>query len=98
MLLHTRCEVFDDSCRVAFPVERRRALRLVTVLSMRIELPNASWANAAPRAEEDAHTLTVAGHSPSEWAPLDLLPAADRPRAMRTEVSGDDPLVLTITY
>jgi hypothetical protein len=66
--------------------------------AMRIELPNASWASAAPRAEEDAHTLTVAGQSPSEWAPLDLLPPADRPLCVRTEVTSDDPLVLTITY
>ena len=65
---------------------------------MRIELPNASWAQAAPRVEDDAHTLTVAGQSPSEWAPLELLPAEDRTLAVHTEVTSSDPLVLTITY
>lgn len=61
-------------------------------------MPTASWANAAPRAEDDAHTLTVAGQSPSEWAPLELLAAADGSLAARTEVADFDPVVLTITY
>ena len=65
---------------------------------MRIELPSATWANAAPRPEDDAHTLTVAGQSPSEWAPLELLPTADATLAARTEVVASDPLVLTITF
>ena len=43
-------------------------------LDMRIELPSASWADTVHRADDDAHTLTVASQSASDWAPLDLLP------------------------
>jgi hypothetical protein len=66
--------------------------------AMRIEMPSATWANAAPRPEDDAHTLTVAGQSPSQWAPLELLPGTDGTLGARTEVADSDPVVLTITY
>ena len=35
---------------------------------MRIELPLPSWADTTPRADDDAHTLTVAP-APLEWTP-----------------------------
>jgi hypothetical protein len=65
---------------------------------MRIELPSASWSDTAPRAEDDAHTLTVALQSASDWAPLELLPAVDAALAMRTEVARSEPLQLTLTF
>ena len=65
---------------------------------MRIELPSASWADAVPRPEDDAHTLTVAGQTSSDWAPLQLLPLADSAAGVRTEVGRPAPVVLTITF
>ena len=66
-------------------------------LDMRIELPSASWADTAPRAEDDAHTLTVASQSASDWAPLDLLPHATTALGVRVAVAATLPLVLTLT-
>jgi hypothetical protein len=65
---------------------------------MRIELPSPSWADTTLRAEDDAHTLTVAGQSSSDWAPLQLLPEAEGPLAVRAEVGVRDPVVLTLTF
>ncbi|MBC5785123.1 hypothetical protein H8N03_19405 [Ramlibacter sp. USB13] len=65
---------------------------------MRIELPSASWADTALRAEDDAHTLTVAGHTSSDWAPLQFLPEPDALLAVRTEVAAPAPVVLTLTF
>jgi len=64
---------------------------------MRIELPNASWADTVLRPDDDAHTLTVAAQSASDWAPLQLLPEPQSGPATRTQVEAVLPLVLTIT-
>lgn len=65
--------------------------------SMRIELPSTPWA-AVHRPEDDAHTLTVAAQTASDWAPLQLLPEAQcADPCDRTEVRGAEPVVLTIT-
>lgn len=65
---------------------------------MRIELPSNSWADTVHRPEDDAHTLTVAGQSASDWAPLQLLPDdAQTALSARTHVERIEPLVLTIT-
>lgn len=63
---------------------------------MRIELPPASWADAAHRADDDAHTLTlVAQVTHSEW---DLLPAAADPGlTLRTTVAAAAVVTLTLT-
>ena len=66
-------------------------------LDMRIELPSASWADTVHRADDDAHTLTVASQSASDWAPLDLLPQADAALGVHVEVAATPPLVLTLT-
>jgi hypothetical protein len=65
---------------------------------MRIELPSASWADAGPRPEDDAHTLTVAGQTSSDWAPLQLLPIADDTAGVHADVGRPAPVVLTITF
>ena len=70
---------------------------MVTVRCMRIELPSNSWADTVHRPEDDAHTMTVAGQSASDWAPLQLLPDAQSALSARTQVEGGEPLVLTIT-
>ena len=63
---------------------------------MRIELPSASWADTVLRAEDDAHTLTVAGQSASDWAPLELLPEPDG--AVHTAVTRAEAVALTLTF
>ena len=62
---------------------------------MRIELPAAPWADTAPRAEDDAHTLTMAAQPALEWAPWQW-PAEPAP-ALRTHVPASQPVTLTIT-
>ena len=64
---------------------------------MRIELPSDSWADTVHRADDDAHTLTVASQSASDWAPLDLLPQADTSLGVRVEIAATPILVLTLT-
>ena len=64
---------------------------------MRIELPSNSWADTVHRPDDDAHTLTVAAQSASDWAPLQLLPDPQLAPSTRTEVRRAQPLVLTIT-
>ncbi len=63
---------------------------------MRIELPSASWADTVQRAEEDAHTLTVATQPASEWPGGSW--RAEPQQVLRTEVSDDQPVFLTITF
>lgn len=64
--------------------------------SMRIELPPASWADTAHRAEDDAHTMTVATHPAPDWVRWQLpsQPAA----STRTEIQRTDPVTVTITF
>ena len=62
--------------------------------SMRIELPIPSWADAVQRAEDDAHTLTIAVPSTSGWMPL--ADEADD-RAWRAEIGTEEQRVLTLT-
>lgn len=66
---------------------------------MRIELPSATWADSAHRADDDAHTLTVAPlhapvpgpHWPGEaWT-------SDPAAALRTQVSAEAAVTLTLT-
>jgi hypothetical protein len=63
---------------------------------MRIELPSASWADTVQRAEEDAHTLTVATQPTTEW--LGGSWRAEPQQALRTEVSDVEPVLVTITF
>ena len=79
---------------------RRRAARnpcyvWLQCIPMRIELPSTSWADTQ-RAEEDAHTLTVAAQ-----AATDLLAGAWRADAgepLRTQVDDAEPVIVTITF
>jgi hypothetical protein len=64
---------------------------------MRIELPNASWDHAALRADEDAHTLTLAPHRTTEWMPMAPW-NADPGEALRVQVALVQPATLTLTF
>jgi hypothetical protein len=63
---------------------------------MRIELPPATWADAAHRAEDDAHTMTLASQPTTEWA---LLLGEDFPALpLRVEVSPEELPTVTLTF
>ena len=66
---------------------------------MRIELPSTTWADSAHRADDDAHTLTVAPlHAPlaaPHW-PGDVW-TSDPASSLRTQVSAEAPVTLTLT-
>lgn len=59
---------------------------------MRIELPPASWADAAHRADDDAHTLTLVAQAAEDW----ILAPADPAVTLRTGTS-DAPVPVTLT-
>lgn len=63
---------------------------------MRIELPPASWTDAAPRAEDDAHTLTLVAQSADAWrAPAALI---DPSQTLRTGIGPAAVETLTLTF
>lgn len=63
---------------------------------MRIELPSASWADTVHRAEDDAHTLTMAAAQPAlDWFAGSW--SANCGLGQRVEVAAGEPLVLTLT-
>ena len=62
---------------------------------MRIELPTATWADAANRVEDDAHTLTLAPTPLPGWVEGPLLP--DSGPTLHVEVPDTAPVVLSIT-
>ena len=61
---------------------------------MRIELPLPTWAEFSQRAEDDAHTLTVAPPSP-EWVGWQW--ACEPATTLRTEVDAEPGATLTLT-
>lgn len=63
---------------------------------MRIELPSASWADTVQRAEEDAHTLTVAAQPATEW--LGGSWRAEPLQSLSTSVGDAEPVFLTLTF
>lgn len=63
---------------------------------MRIELPPASWADTTHRAEDDAHTLTVAVQAAPDWVQWQW--PADPALCVRTQVPAGEPQALTITF
>jgi hypothetical protein len=63
---------------------------------MRIELPSNAWADVVQRADDDAHTLTVAAQPASGWVAGAWQP---QPAAtLRTEVAALQAPVLTLTF
>ncbi|MDB5954141.1 hypothetical protein [Ramlibacter sp.] len=63
---------------------------------MRIELPSTSWADTVHRAEDDAHTLTMAAAQPAlDWFAGAW--SANCGLSQRVEVAAGEPLVLTLT-
>ena len=66
---------------------------------MRIELPSTTWADSAHRADDDAHTLTVASllsAVPAPHWPGDFW-TSDPASSLRTQVSEDPAVTLTLT-
>jgi hypothetical protein len=66
---------------------------------MRIELPSTTWADSAHRADDDAHTLTVAplhASGPAPHWPGDSW-TSDPATTLRTQVSADAAVTLTLT-
>jgi hypothetical protein len=63
---------------------------------MRIELPLPSWADTAPRADDDAHTLTVAPPSPMEWTAWQW--GSDPSPTLRLQVEAAPPVTVTVTF
>jgi hypothetical protein len=62
---------------------------------MRIELPSASWADTVHRAEDDAHTMTVAAQPALDWFAGAW--SAGCGLTQRTEVAAGEPLAITLT-
>lgn len=66
---------------------------------MRIELPSTTWADSAHRADDDAHTLTVASlHAPvpaPHWGGEAW--TSDPAATLRTQVVADGVVTLTLT-
>jgi len=62
---------------------------------MRIELPLPSWAETTPRADDDAHTLTVAP-APMEWSPWQW--GSDPAPTLRLQVDAARPRAVTLTF
>ena len=62
---------------------------------MRIELPLPSWADTAPRGDDDAHTLTVAPSPATEWVRWQWMeePAATQ----RVQVEAAAMVMMTLT-
>lgn len=64
---------------------------------MRIELPLPAWADSAPRADDDAHTLTMApSTSPIEWAPWQW--GSDPAPTVRMQVDAAPQVTVTVTF
>jgi len=64
---------------------------------MRIELPLPSWADTTPRADDDAHTLTVAAAPATlEWAPWQW--GSDPTPTLRLQVEAALPVTVTVTF
>ena len=64
---------------------------------MRIELPSANWDPAALRADEDAHTLTMAPQPAVDWLqlpPWELDPGVP----LHARVPDTEPASITITF
>ena len=61
---------------------------------MRIELPLPSWAETAPRADDDAHTLTVTP-SPMVWAPWQW--GSDPAPSLHLRLDAAPPVTVTLT-
>ena len=96
MLLHRRVNNSTFPAEYRRPAARRSRNRWLQCGAMRIELPSASWADTVHRAEEDAHTLTVAAAQPAtDW--LGGLWQAGAAQKLRTEVPASEPVVLTLT-
>ncbi|HET8745743.1 MAG TPA: hypothetical protein VFM98_09060 [Ramlibacter sp.] len=62
---------------------------------MRIELPLPALADITPRADDDAHTLTVAAW-PMEWTPWQW--GSDPAPSLRVQVDAVRAVAVTLTF
>ena len=96
MLLHHRVNysTFPDQLRLKSCLAACN--RWLQCRHMRIELPSTTWVDTVHRAEDDAHTLTVAVAQPA----LDWFAGAwseGSGLTQRVEVAAGEALVLTLT-
>lgn len=96
MLLHRRVNYSTFPVQLNSPPCCGACNRWLQCRHMRIELPSTSWADTVHRAEDDAHTMTVAAAQPAlDWFAGAW--SADCGLTQRTEVPSGDPVVLTLT-
>lgn len=95
MLLHLDVNFSTFPAEYRRPAARDPCNVWLQCVHMRIELPSASWADTVQRAEEDAHTLTVATPA-TDW--LGGSWRAQPQQALRTQVSEAEPVLVTITF
>ena len=96
MLLHHRVNYSTFPAQLRLQSCFRACNRWLQCGAMRIELPSASWADTVHRAEDDAHTMTVAAAQPAlDWFAGAW--SADCGLTQRIEVSPGEPVVLTLT-
>jgi hypothetical protein len=63
---------------------------------MRIELPSNDWADVLQRADDDAHTLTIAALPAAGWVAGAWQP--ETASTLRTEVAAVPAPALTLTF
>lgn len=75
--------------------QRDACNRWLQCVRMRIELPPASWADTAHRADDDAHTLTLVAQAPEEWHPPHAV--VDGSPTLHTAVGNAPAVTVTLT-
>lgn len=96
MLAHPRVKFSTFPAELSVPGVARTCNEWLQCSPMRIELPTASWADTLPRADDDAHTMTVAAPTARDWA--DALFTMDTLQTLRTEIARVEPVPVTITF
>ena len=96
MLLHPDVNFSTFPAEYRCPAARKSCNEWLQCIPMRIELPSTSWADTVQRAEDDAHTLTVATQPATEW--LGGSWRAEPQQALRTQVGEAQPVFVTITF
>lgn len=62
---------------------------------MRIELPLPAWNESTQRADDDAHTLTLAPAPATEWVPWHW--PTDPAPTLRAGIAAQPPVTVTVT-
>lgn len=96
MLAHPRVNYSTIPAQLLLPSRQDPCNRWLQCEVMRIELPSTSWADTVQRAEDDAHTMTVAAQPALDWF-LDAW-SANCGLTQRVEVPATEPQALTLTF